>query len=73
VVLNTVGQEPAAVASYEDLWKMALVNYNAGPGCLSLALNEAWNAEQSVSWDVLSNHFTKVCTPAREYVNDISK
>ena len=73
VIQNTVGQPPNAVASYEDLWKMTVVNYNAGPGCLSLAMNEAWNMEHSLAWDKLANHFTPVCAPARDYVNDISK
>ena len=73
VVYNTVGQLPNTVASYEDLWRMTLVNYNAGPGCLSLTINEAWNIEHTLTWEALSNHFTEVCAPARDYVNDISK
>jgi hypothetical protein len=68
-----VGQAPNSVASYEDLWRMTLVNYNAGPGCLSLTLNEAWTQEHALTWDVLSRHFTPVCDPARTYVDDISK
>jgi hypothetical protein len=73
VIYNTVKQSPGTVASYEDLWKFTLVDYNAGPGCLSLALNETWNAEHKLTWDLLSNHFTPVCAPAKDYVNDISK
>jgi hypothetical protein len=73
VIQNTVVQKPSAVATYEDLWKMTLVNYNAGPGCLSLAMNEAWVTEHSLAWETLSKHFTEVCGTAREYVNDISK
>ncbi len=73
VIYNTVRQSPGAVASYEDLWKFTLVDYNAGPGCLSLAVNETWNTEHKLTWDLLSNHFTPVCAPARDYVNDISK
>jgi hypothetical protein len=73
VIQNNAGQAPNAVASYEDLWRMTLVNYNAGPGCLALAVNDAWTTEKSIGWDVLSNHFTEVCAPARDYVNDISK
>jgi hypothetical protein len=73
VIINNVSQPPNTVASYEDLWKMTLVNYNAGPGCLGLAIQDAWTTENSIAWDVLSNHFTEVCTPARDYVNDLSK
>jgi hypothetical protein len=73
VIQYTVKQSPGVVASYEDLWKLTLVNYNAGPGCLSLVTNEAWNADQKLTWDTLSAHFTPVCAPAKDYVNDISK
>jgi hypothetical protein len=73
VVYNTVGQPANTVASYEDLWKMTLVNYNAGPGCLSLAANEAWSIDRSLDWDTLSTHFTEVCAPTRDYVNEISR
>ncbi|HEX8991280.1 MAG TPA: hypothetical protein VF784_06345 [Anaerolineales bacterium] len=73
VVYNTVQQSPGQVASYEDLWKFTLVDYNAGPGCLSLALNDAWTLDHKLTWDAVSSHFTDVCAPARNYVNDISQ
>ncbi len=73
VIYNTVGQPPADVASYEDLWKYTLVDYNAGAGCLSLALDAAWTAEHRLTWETVSSLFTDVCAPARDYVNDISK
>ena len=73
VIFNTVKQSPGAVASYEDLWKYTLVDYNAGPGCLSLALDATWNADHKLSWDTVSSNFTDVCAPAKDYVNDISK
>jgi hypothetical protein len=73
VIYNVVKQSPGAVASYEDLWKMTLVNYNAGPGCLSLAVDGAWSTEHQLTWDTLSLHFTDICASAKDYVNDISK
>jgi len=73
VVYNTVNQPAGQVASYEDLWKLTLVNYNAGPGCLSLVVNDAWNADHTLTWDTLSTHFTDACAPAKDYVNDISQ
>lgn len=73
VVYNLVKQSPGAVATYEDLWKFTLVNYNAGPGCLSLAADAAWSSDRQLTWDTVSSHFTDVCLPAKAYVDDISK
>jgi hypothetical protein len=73
VVYNLVKQSPGTVAAYEDLWKFTLVNYNAGPGCLSLAADAAWSSDHKLTWDSVSSHFTDVCMPAKDYVNDISK
>jgi hypothetical protein len=73
IIDYTVKQSPGAVASYEDLWKLTLVDYNAGAGCLSLVTNDAWTADKQLTWDTLSTHFTDVCAPAKDYVNDISQ
>jgi hypothetical protein len=73
VIYNVTGRSPGDVASYEDLWKFTLVNYNAGPGCLSLAVGDTWSTERNLTWEALSSHFTDVCAPAVNYVNDISK
>jgi hypothetical protein len=77
VVLNNVPssstQTAGDFASYEDLWKFTLVNYNAGAGCLGLAVNQTWIAEHKLTWDAMDTHFTDVCAPAKNYVNDISK
>jgi hypothetical protein len=73
VIYNVIGQSPGAVASYEDLWKFTLVNYNAGPGCLYHAITDTWSTDHVLTWDALSSHFTDVCAPAKDYVNDISK
>lgn len=73
VVYNEVKASPGSVASYEDLWKFTLVNYNAGPGCLSLAVDGAWTTEHELTWDTVSAHFTDVCAPAKDYVDEVSK
>ncbi len=73
VIYNNTRQSPGSVASYEDLWKFTLVNYNAGPGCLSLAVDDAWTNEHLLTWDAVSSHLTDACAPARDYVNAISK
>ena len=73
VIQNNTGQSPGNVASYEDLWKFTFVNYNAGAGCLGLAVNETWTAEHKLTWDGLSSHLTSVCAPTAKYVNEISQ
>jgi hypothetical protein len=51
IVRNVSGGAPGGAASYEDLWKFTLVNYNAGPGCLGEAvqitddLGNPWNGK----------------------------
>lgn len=60
-------------ATYEDLWKFTLVNYNAGPGCLGNALNTAYDQDQELTWENVSLHLEPACQGAIEYVNDISQ
>ncbi len=50
-----------------------LVNYNAGGGCLELTVNEMWTAEHQFTWNVKSTHYSDVCAPDKDYVNDISR
>ena len=72
IVYNTYGVSPGEAANYEDLWRFTLVNYNAGPGCLTLAIRETQGASEPLDWQHLSTHFTPVCQPALDYVNSIS-
>jgi len=73
VIYNITDHVPGEVASYEDLWKFTLVNYNAGAGCLALAASYAWDTEQELNWDNVSANLTEVCKGAKDYVEDISK
>ena len=73
VIQNNIGGSAGAAASYEDLWKFALVNYNAGAGCLGLAISETWLTARKLTWEAMSSHCTDVCAPAKDYVNDMSK
>lgn len=72
VVYNNTGRSPGDVASYEDLWRFTLVNYNAGAGCLGLAIDATQDLNQALTWENLSENLTDVCKPAKDYVNDIS-
>jgi hypothetical protein len=58
--------------TYEDLWRFTLVNYNAGPGCLGLAVDETSTFGEALTWEYVSSHLTPVCQGAFDYVTDIS-
>jgi hypothetical protein len=69
---NITGVEPGQSTSYEDLWRLTLVNYNAGPGCLGKALNVTLSAAEPMDWQHISSHLEPACQPAVGYVEDIS-
>jgi hypothetical protein len=71
-VLNTTRQVAGGVASYEDLWKFTLVNYNAGPGCLTDAIAATSGAGEALTWENVSARLTPACQGAIDYVDDIS-
>lgn len=73
LVKNFTGTAAGKSTSYEDLWKLSLVNYNAGPGCLGDALDATTLAKQELTWENISTHFAPACAAAVGYVNDISK
>jgi hypothetical protein len=73
LVENFTGEAAGKSASYEDMWKFTLVNYNAGPGCLGDALTATQIAGQRFSWENISSHLTPGCAGAQGYVDTISK
>lgn len=70
VELNYPNADPAP--TYEDMWRFTLVNYNAGPGCLGLALDATSAKGEDLTWENVSTHLTPACAGARDYVNDIA-
>jgi len=73
IVQNTFKAAPGLVSDYDDLWRFTLVNYNAGSGCLILALQDTRKAGEPVDWLHVSAHLTPVCKGAKDYVSDISR
>ncbi|MGD0752917.1 MAG: hypothetical protein ABSA23_16110 [Anaerolineales bacterium] len=73
VININYGSAPGDAASYEDLWRFTLVDYNAGPGCLGLAVDKTSSSGDPLDWEHLSTHLTPACQGANEYVNDISR
>jgi hypothetical protein len=72
LVENITGNTAGTSATYEDLWKFTLVNYNAGPGCLGDALDVTVGRDQPLNWENLSSNLEPACQGAIEYVNEIS-
>jgi hypothetical protein len=76
LVKNVTGEQAGNVASYEDLWRFTLVNYNAGPGCLGNALDATYGEdleeEQELTWENVASHLEPACQGAINYVESIS-
>jgi hypothetical protein len=73
VVRNFTGDAPGVSVSYEDLWKLTLVNYNAGPGCLGAAISGTRLHGLELTWENISPHLSPACAPATDYIHDISQ
>ncbi len=71
VVYNNTDEPPGKIASYDDLWRFTLVNYNAGAGCLGLAVNATNEKGLELTWNNLAQNLTEVCADTANYVNDI--
>jgi hypothetical protein len=72
VQLNDRSSSGESVA-YEDFWRFSLVNYNAGAGCLGLAIDSASRNGESLDWEHVSSNLTPACQGSIAYVNEISK
>lgn len=68
------GQSPGTITSYQDLWRFVLVNYNAGPGCLSESLRRVRKAGLPLGWPNLRADLNEsgVCSTAVPYVDSIA-
>jgi hypothetical protein len=72
MVLDLNYSNPGYIPTYEDLWRFTLVNYNAGPGCLGLAVDQTSTSGEPLDWEHVSSHLTPACQGASDYVNNIS-
>ncbi len=73
ILRNLTGLEPGLSSSYEDLWRFTLVNYNAGPGCLSNAIQATQLIGLPLTWGNVTARLEPACQAAVGYVEDISR
>jgi hypothetical protein len=62
-----------SISTYEDLWRYTIANYHAGPGCVSYAIHQAWQATGELTWTQVSANFTEPCQGVVPYVDQIAK
>ncbi len=72
VIQNTTGKPLNETNTYEDLWRFTLINYNAGPGCLSLAAQTGWRVDRALDWASMSPRLETACKNSVSYVDQIT-
>ncbi len=72
IITYELDRIPGEVLSYEDLWRLTLVNYHAGSGCLANAILEVTDLNQELTWRAVSKALEEVCPYALDYVSDIT-
>ena len=72
IIYNATTRSSGTFSSYEDLWRFTLVNYNAGAGCLSDAVELTLLYGQNLTWENVSGNLTEGCQAAIDYVETVS-
>lgn len=72
LVFTATEQRPGSVATYEDLWRLTIANYHAGPGCVSFAIHTSWNEGAGLSWPSVAGRLTEACQGVIPYVDNIT-
>ena len=72
-VFTATNQMAGRVATYEDLWRLTIANYHAGPGCVAFAVHQAWQTAGKLDWGTVSTRFTAPCSNAVPYVDQITR
>lgn len=73
VIVDITEKQPGLLSSYDDLWRYTMINYNAGSGCVSGAIEPTFNAGEQLDWLHVSARLQSHCKNAREYVDKVSK
>jgi hypothetical protein len=74
IVYNVTGQHSSFAVDYSTIWKLTLLNYNAGPNCVYNALDAAYTPTTEVlTWASIAARVTgSTCKVGLDYVNNIT-
>lgn len=73
IIYNETQRKAGEVSIYEDLWRFTLVNYNAGPGCLSQAIQVAIDNNYPLTWENIKLFLEPgACQASVKYVEDVA-
>ena len=72
-IYTATEQMAGRVSTYEDLWRMTIANYHAGPGCVSYAIHKAWESSNELTWANVAENFTVPCQGVIPYVEKITQ
>jgi hypothetical protein len=74
VIYNQTHRLPAQVSSFTDLWRFTIMNYNAGSGCLSSAIQKSWTpTSTTLNWTLVAQNLDPVCSSSITYLEDVSQ
>jgi hypothetical protein len=72
IIYDTTQKMAGEVSNYTDLWRFTLANYNAGSGCLSRAIQNAYDDKQPLDWTTVTSYLEPACQSTIKYVEDVS-
>ncbi len=73
IIYNATRKEAGESSTYEDLWRFTLLNYNAGSGCLTNAIQGATNSGVPLTWENVKQYLEPgICRSGIDYVEDIA-
>jgi hypothetical protein len=73
LIRNITRKAPYQVSNYNDLWRYTIINYNAGPGCLAIALRKGMVvASGKLDWLKVASNLDPVCKSALTYLESVS-
>ncbi|MBW8012945.1 MAG: hypothetical protein FVQ83_17140 [Chloroflexi bacterium] len=71
MVSNQTDGTPGEYVAYEDLWALSLATYHSGAGCIGVAIEAAWEADEEMTWEQISSYLVGDCQSAEEYVRRV--